>query len=270
MMMAVALFSIEQELHNIAEMEKQILAFLDAEKQAEIEADVETLSNILIKYKHNWDNDRFIAANHKMVLDIQRTARKSIIFYRKEAAAFLNSKKLMLTQVKINTILNDMLKRFKYYRLSLYTYAMASLIEIMLSGNFKEENISGIVSELEKFSMEYRELFMQCSVHLEKISKASIEAGALKGIGTASRAVGKLIGSIPVVKEGPVDEFLQDNGAHLKENATGMEQEVLSSFAAISNPKTGIFIEKMKDMSKIYNHTSGICFDEECIYLIAE
>lgn len=53
MMMAVALFSIEQELHNIAEMEKQILAFLDAEKQAEIEADVETLSNILIKYKHN-------------------------------------------------------------------------------------------------------------------------------------------------------------------------------------------------------------------------
>lgn len=43
LMMAVALFSIEQELGNIAEMEKQILSFLEYEKEAEVEADVQTL-----------------------------------------------------------------------------------------------------------------------------------------------------------------------------------------------------------------------------------
>lgn len=53
MMMAVALFSIEKELGNIAEMEKQILSFLEIEKEAEIEADVETLINIINKYKFN-------------------------------------------------------------------------------------------------------------------------------------------------------------------------------------------------------------------------
>ena len=52
-MMAVALFSIEQQLGNIAEMAKQILTFLEVEKEAEIEADVEMLINIIAKYKLN-------------------------------------------------------------------------------------------------------------------------------------------------------------------------------------------------------------------------
>ena len=29
------------------------------------------------------------------------------------------------------------------------------------------------------------------------------------------------------------------------------------------------FIEKMKDLNQIYNHTTDICFDENKIYLIA-
>lgn len=45
-MMSVALFSIEQKLGSIEEMEKQILSFLEIEKEAEIEADLETLFSI--------------------------------------------------------------------------------------------------------------------------------------------------------------------------------------------------------------------------------
>lgn len=88
MMMAVALFSIEKQLGNIAEMEKQILTFLEVEKEAEIEADVETLSNIILKYKFNWDNNHFTTSNHKLVLDIQRTARKNMISYQKKLGTF--------------------------------------------------------------------------------------------------------------------------------------------------------------------------------------
>ena len=51
MMMSVALFSIEKKLDNIVEMQKQILSFLEVEKESEIEADVETLMNIVTKYK---------------------------------------------------------------------------------------------------------------------------------------------------------------------------------------------------------------------------
>ncbi len=90
MMMAVALFSIEKELGEISDMAKQIISFLQIEKEAEIEADVETLQGIITKYKHNWDNERYVASNHKMVCDIQRTARKNMIAFQKQVADVIN------------------------------------------------------------------------------------------------------------------------------------------------------------------------------------
>jgi hypothetical protein len=99
MMMAVALFSIEQQLGNIAEMEKQILSFLQVEKEAEIEADVKTLANIIEKYKYNWDNEHFIASNHKMVLDLQRTARKNMLSYQKKVSEAIQSRSLVVSTV---------------------------------------------------------------------------------------------------------------------------------------------------------------------------
>lgn len=269
MMMAVALFAIEQQLKGIEEKQKQILSFLEIEKESETEADVEILSKMITTYKHNWNNEHFIASNHKMVLDIQRTARKNMLSYKKKVAELLDSKKLIVAQAKVKSTLSDLQKKFKYYRLSLYTFSKASVVEIMLSGNFKEAYIADVKTEIKKFSLEYRDLFTECSMYLEKMASGSVEANVMKGIGVASKAVGKFIGSIPVVKEGQVDEFLQDGGAHLKENAQDMQKNILESFATLHNPGTGVFMEKMEDMIQIYNHTDRICFDDKNIYLIA-
>lgn len=269
MMMAVALFSIEQKLGEIEKMQKQIISFLEIEKESEIEADVETLSNIISKYKLNWDNEHFVASNHKLVLDIQRTARKNMNGYQKKIAEVLNSKKLVVVQNQVNSTLNDLQKKFKYYRLSLYTFSMASMMEIMLSGNFKEEYIDDVKEEIEKLSSVYRDLFAECSVYLEKISGVSVEANVLKGIGTASKAIGKFIGSIPLVKDGQVDEFLQDSGKHIKSTAKEIEMGAITTFAEISNPETRVFIDRMEEMIQIYNHTARICFDDKNIYLIS-
>lgn len=268
MMMAVALFSVEQKLGEIEKIQKQIISFLEIEKESEIEADVETLSNIISKYKLNWDNEHFVASNHKLVLDIQRTARKNMNGYQKKVAELLSSKKLIVVQNQVNATLNDLQKKFKYYRLSLYTFSMASMMEIMLSGNFKEEYIIGVKQEIEKLSSVYRDLFTKCSIYLEKISGVSVEANVLKGIGTASKAVGKFIGNIPLIKKGQIDEFLQDIGIHIKSNAKNLDMSAIIAFAEISNPETGVFIDKMEDIIQIYNHTERICFDDKKIYLI--
>lgn len=269
LMMSVALFSIEKELGNIADMEKQILSFLQIEKESEIEADVVTLNEIIQKYKHNWDNEHYIASNHKMVLDIKRTSRKNMISFQKSVSDALKSKKLVVAQGQVNNTLNELQKKFKYYRLSLYSFSLASLVEIMLSGNFKEENIRAAINEIRKNSDEYRNCFSECSLFLEKLSNGSIESNVLKGLGTASNAMGKLIGSIPKIKKGPVDEFLQDAGGKLKSNASRISNEVIESFAEVSNPNTGVFIQKMEDMILIYDKTTEICFDKDNVYLIA-
>lgn len=270
MMMAIALFSIEQKLGDIEKMQKQILQNMEFEKESNIEGDLEQLMSIISKYKHNWDNDIFIASNHKMVNDIQRTSRAHMISYQKEVNVVLDNKKLILIQGQVNAKLNDLLKKFQYYRLSLYTFAMSSMLEIMLSGNFKEEYISGIKQEIEDCASAYRVAFEKCSVYLEKMGDSSIETNLLKGVGNVSKFTGKIISSIPVVEKGPVDEFLINSGNKIKKNALGIEQSAVKSFAVISNPGTKVFTEKMTDLIQIYNHTVEICFDDKNLYLVAE
>lgn len=270
MMMAVALFSIEQELGKIEEMQKQIISFLEIEKESEIEADVETLMGIVRKYKMNWDNEHYVASNHKMVLDIQRTARKNMLGYQKKITEIIGKKQLIVAQANVKQAFADLEKKFKYYRLSLYTFSLSSLMEIMLSGNFKESYIEGIKDEIREMTETYRSLFDKSSRYLEKIGGSALEANVLKGVGTAGKAVGKFIGSIPLIKEGLVDEFLQDSGAHIKKSAIDMEKEAVHRFASISNPGTRVFMDKMEDMIQIYNHTEQICFDDKRIYLVAD
>ncbi|WP_162613538.1 hypothetical protein [Pseudoflavonifractor sp. An44] len=270
MMMAVALFSIEQQLGEIMEMQKQILSFLEIEKESEIEADVETLSSIASKYKLNWDNKHFVTSNHKMVLDIQRTARKNMLSYEKKIRDVVKGKKLIVANTQVKSALQDLLKKFKYYRLSLYTFSMASLMEVMLSGNFKEEYVSGIRDEIRQRSEAYRDLFGKCSVYLEKLSGSSMEKNLLTGIGTASKTVGSLIGIIPGIKQGPVDEFLVDQGSRMKKSAHTMETQSIKEFAEISNPKTGVFVDRLEDIIQIYNHTEQIFLDCENIYLLSD
>ena len=270
LMMSVALFSIEQELGKIAEIGKQILSFLETEKEAEIESDVRTLTEMINKYKHNWDNEHYIASNHKLVLDIQRTARKNMLAFQKKVSDDIKSEKIIVAQNRVDNMLKDIEKKFKYYRLSLYIFSLATFMEIMLSGNFKEENIDTSYLEIENYSKEYRKIFSECSVFLEKNSKKSIKTNLLKGTGTGLNAVGTVIGNIPFIKEGPVDEFLKEKGNKIKGNAKEISEDVVSSFAEVSNPNTSMFLNKMKDMIKIYNKTENIYIDKENIYLVSE
>lgn len=268
MMMAAALFVIEQQLGNIEEMGEQIISFLEIEKESKIEADVKTLTSIIANYKHNWDNKLFVASNHKMVLDIQRSSREHMISYQRMVSDSLKAKSLIMGQSKVAAALDGLMKKFKYYKLSLFSYSLASMLEVMLSGNFKEEYLQGICHELEEQGAAYRDLFTKSSVYLEKISGTAIEKNVLKGIGTTSVALGKFVGELPLLKKGSADEFLQNRGLKLSNQAEKLESAAVRSFAEIRDPGIRVLVSRLTDMTQIYNHTSDICFDDKNIYLI--
>jgi hypothetical protein len=106
--------------------------------------------------------------------------RVKIALLSEKSSEAIQSRSLVVAQSQVSASLKNLQKMFKYYRLSLYTFSLASLIEIMLSGNFKEEYIAGIKTELETLSNEYRDLYQNCSVYLEKKSGVAIERNLLK------------------------------------------------------------------------------------------
>ena len=268
-MMAATLFAIEKEIKEISAMEKEIISFLETEKQSEIEADIATLSEVIEHYKLSWDNEHFIASNHKLVLDIKRTARKNMLFYQKKMKNAMKNILPFTVQKIAEDTLKDLRKKMQYYRLSLYSFSMASFLEIILSGNFKEETLEQVRSEIEALSFEYRDIFMSCSMYLERMAQSSVDTGLLKGVGIASRTAGNLVNSIPIIRKGPVDNLLRHGGRFFKDMAEDAERSIVSSFGKLGDPGTGIYLRKLEEMKQIFNHTTEVLFDKEQIYLVA-
>ena len=268
-MVAAVLYSVEKQLSEISETQKEILELMVIEKESEVKADLNTLMKYINSYKNIWDNRMILEGYHKSVLDIQNRARKNMLSYQEQINKKINSKQLLNAPGKSTSAYIDLENKFKYYRLSLYTFALCSLLEIMLSENFKEAYINDLRNEVSLLSSKYRNDFDKASIYLEKISKAEIGTHLVKGLGIAEKAVGDMIANIPLVKEGPVDEFLQKQGNDVKNSGVKMEKKAVMDFAALSNPYTGVFVDKMNELNLIYNHTSQICFDKENIYLFA-
>lgn len=105
---------------------------------------------------------------------------------------------------------------------------------------------------------------------IEKLVDKYIEQNVLQVIGFASKKAGQLIGSIPMVKEGLMEELPQEGGAKLDKSASKMIENTLATFAEMSNPGTSLFADKMDDLIQIYNHTEVTCFDKERLWLVGE
>lgn len=266
---AMMLYSIEKDIKEISETQKKILSFLEVENESQIEADVEALMEIVNNYKYNWDKELVVANSHNVIMDIKNRSRKNILAFQKKLTTEVSKKQLLTSQGKINSTLADLLKKFKYYRLSIYIFSLASLMEIMLSGNFKEEYIENTKNEIEKLSSKYRDYFNEASLYIEKISKNGVEANLFKGIGLAGKTAGKFIGNIPLIKKGPVDEFLKAKGENLYNDAQEIEKNLVRNFAALANPGTRILIEKIEDLNYIYNRTNQICFNKDSIFFLS-
>ena len=201
--------------------------------------------------------------------DIKIRARGNINSYRKQISNVVSSKQLIIPQSKVKSTYVELEKMFKYYKLSLYSFSLATMLEILLSGNQNSEYIAKSKDEIEILSNSYREIFETSSIYLEKLGHSELEANLVKGLGATSKAIGKAVGNIPLVKEGQVDEFLQNSGSQLQKNARDMKKKTVKQFAILNNPGTKIFINKMDDMALIYNQNNQIYFDKEYVYLMA-
>ena len=107
---AMMLYSIEKDIKEISETQKKILSFLEVENESQIEADVETLMEIVNNYKYNWDKELVVANSHNVIMDIKNRSRKNILVFQKKLTAEVSKKQLLTSQGKINSTLADLVK----------------------------------------------------------------------------------------------------------------------------------------------------------------
>ena len=261
-MMTASLYSLEKKIDKIELLSKQIVSFLENEKQAEIIADVQTLLDIMMNYKYNWNNELYLSSNHQLVCDIQRSARSNINLYQKRINDMLSEKKKSVTMKQTDELLNSFMVAFKYYKMGIYSFATATLLETMISGNFTEEYIENKIKEIQGIADSYREMFEKSSVYIEKLSSSTISNNVFKGIGKVSGTAGKLFSNIPVIKNGTVPKSLSEKSEDIKSSTKENDERAVRQFAELNNPQTRIIIDKLDEIKRINKFKNIIITDE--------
>lgn len=264
MMMSVALAVIEEELGEIKEMTKKIFSFLEHDKEAEIESDLEILNRAISDFRFNLEDEKYLINNHKQVMDIKRTANKNMLFYKKEIKDDLSKYELFTTSNSMNSIIDEMQKKFKYYRLSLYIYSFSIFIEILLLGNYKSDYLLSKKNELNELDNEYSKDFNLALEYVKKNANKSLEGNVLSGLGSAGKAIGNLAEKVKIKN---VDNWLTEKGDSLKQSGKNIKDDFATKFDDMKESNSSPFINQIEKVDCIYNKTKEIYFDKDNIYL---
>lgn len=266
-MIAMALASVENDLNEIKDISQRIITFLEEEKEAEIESDLEMLTRIIKEYKYNYEDSQYLNNHHMQVMDIKRTANKNMLFYRKQIEDELEKNKLMTTSQAMNAIQKELEKKFQYYRMSLYIYSFSTFIEIMLLKNFEENYLMAKSEELIGLDNEYIHNFQKASEYIKKNAGKLLEGNLIWGLGSAQNALGNLAEKLHKKREDADANWLQKQGENLQKIGEGMKNHFSERFEDTNTSGAKIFVDKVEEVNHIYNHTANIYFDEENLYL---
>ena len=266
-MVAAMLANIEKKLDAIQDTQMKILSFLEQDKQAEQQGNLNVLTDILNGYKHNWSNDQYLRNHHIKVLDIKQASERNIIFYQEQIASAIKKLPTIHLDQVVNAAITDLGKMMSNYRMSVYLFSFSSFLEVMLLGNFQQEYLDQVASKVQKYNEHYQIQFSNCHAMLKKFSAESVETKVLEGIGNVSKVLGKLIASAPILAQGPVDEWLQNSGDMLLKGNDEKVAKTMAMFTAEEQIGSELFVDSIKNVGMISNKTTDILFDGDALYL---
>ena len=200
MMMATALAGIEAELVEIKEISKKILSFLENEKESKIESNVEVLNRAINDFKFNLKDEKYLINNHKQVMEIRKESNENINFYKKQIKELISKNSFINIDNSMNTKLSELENKFKYYRLSLFTYSFSTLIEILLLGNYQSEYLLSKKDELDSLDKEYELIYKSAEEYIRKNANKSLEGNLLSGLGSAGKVASNLAEKVSIIK----------------------------------------------------------------------
>lgn len=266
MCMAVAMMSIDKKLSDIQKMQEEIVEYLVLKDRAEQKGDLETLSEIMNNCKYNCDNENYKKSNSILVQNIKRSANQKIKFYSEQIKRELLKSNLILTDKKVKEKLNKLLADFKDYQLSVYLYSFSSFIDVLLVENFNDDYLSNIISKIEEYSYNYRQLYTECYNQIKAYSQNSVNSHILKGLSKASGLAGKLVEKTSVISKTQLDENLAELSNKLSYFDEKLTDDNMMKFINNTN-YVRPFVENIDTISKIYNQPNIILFDKDNIYI---
>lgn len=264
MAMAVMMVQVNQKLDSIQKTQQEILSFLQEDKKAKLQGDLNMLTDIMDKYKFNWHSEQYRNNYHMKALDIKQSAEQNIIFYQKQIADKIKGLPPVFFDQGLRDMMNKITDDFQDYNMALYLFAFSSYLEVMLLGNFSEEYLNAVAQRVRDYQAYYQEQFDKCRDYIKKVSGDSVQMKVQDAAGQAAKFLGSL------VDLGPVDDWLRDGGDQLLKDKEDRIAKLVAEFETRQEMGSELFIDSIRNVQTICNETQAILFDKDYLYLVAD
>lgn len=264
-LVAVAVLTIIKQVQDIKDGQKEIISILERDKKSQLLADYDLLASYMDDYKFYWENDASLVVNLNQVKNIKRNAMKDLRSYIEQIEGMLSAKKNLLKMQSASYKVGQLLDRFVHYKLALHVFAVSEYMEIMLSKNFQAEYLSKIEDEMREHAMKFRKLYTACFDKIEQLKKEAVTTQAANKLADVSRSVGNFIGKIPVVKEGPVDEFLIGVGDSISEAEKKRLEKTLAFFIQYKDSGLIPIADHISMINQLSNKPVVMLYDKKTI-----
>lgn len=264
-LVAVAVLAVAKQVQDIKDGQKEIIGILERDKKSQLLADYDLLASYMDEYKFYWENDASLVVNLNQVKNIKRNAMKDIRSYTEQIETMLSAKKNLLKMQTASSKIGQLLDRFVHYKLALHVFAISEYMEVMLSKNFQAEYLNKIEDEIREHAMKFRNLYTACFDKIELLKKEAVTTQAANRLADASRTVGNFIGKIPLVKEGPVDEFLIGVGDSISDAEKKQLDKTLAFFIQYKDSGLTPIAEHIATINQLSNKPVVMLYDKKVL-----
>lgn len=179
----------------------------------------------------------------------------------------MEKRSIMPSDRDVKKQLEQLLDEMQNYRLALYLYGFACLVEVLLQENFEAQYLASIARSINDKALEYRELYTNVYMRVEERAKSTLQSKALGALSAVSRAAGKTVEKMPVISKSQLDENLISAGEVLGEQSENRADSALGQLKQYSSDCVRPFVEQIRAIDRVYNSTMDILFDNENVYL---
>lgn len=264
-LVAVSVLAVVKQIKDIKDGQKEIIDILERDKKSQLLADYDLLASYMDEYKFYWENEASLVVNLNQVKNIKRNAMKDLRSYIEQLEGFVAAKKNILKMQTASYKIGQILDRFVHYKLALHVFALSEYMEVMLSKNFQAEYLSKIEDEIREQAMKFRNLYTECFDKIELLKKEAVTTQAANKLADVTRTVGGLIGKIPVVKDGPVDEFLIGVGDSITEAEKKKLEKTLAFFIQYKDSGLTPIAEHIAMINELSNKPVVMLYDKKTI-----
>ena len=267
LMMAATLMVVSQKLDSIQRTQIEMFEYLQQRDKAELRGALQALADIARDYRFNWSNDTFMQSSHAQVLEIRKQADAIATLQRAQIRGKLNGGPIEI-RASVEARLSELVDHLAEYRLAVYTHALSSFLEPLLSRNNNAAYLHSVSERISAHGLAYRELYTECYNAVEEGARNSLDSAVLGGIADAGKALGGFLSQTPLGEATPVDEALKGAGEEIGKFNEGITDSLMAQLRSMSSPEVLPLQQGVESLASLHEKPLAIAVDSEALYLL--